>query len=180
MVLILVAPAGVLTWPNSAVSWAVLEDPRNLHSKFCISLLLQAMARSPPGKLKLPHRGCADLTPPVGAGFQDGGSQSYQSSHGLDSKPQNSLSLNFIVQSKSQRQCDSTLPLHVWWHVCRKREVYTAPPLDTVYQGPSWFVFRLEPSRDLLQPQGHRPHPKPINSQWGLGVYTAICFFVSC
>lgn len=136
------------------------------------------MACSPPGKLKLLHLGCSDLTSPVGAELQDRGSQSYQSSRGLNSKLQNSVSLNFIVQSKSNRQC-STLPSYMGWHMCRERYIQL-PPLQTVYQGHSRVVCRLEPSGGLLKLQGLRPHPKPINSQWGLGVYTSICFFVSC
>lgn len=117
---------GWITRPNSAVSWAELEDPRNLHWKNpCLTAPSGNGSLSPRQTEASSHRMC-QLDPSCGAGFQDGGSQRYQPSPGLGSKPRNSLSLNFIAQSESQRQCDSTLPPHMRWHVCRKREVSTA------------------------------------------------------
>lgn len=103
-----VAPVGV-TRPNLAVSWAGLEGPRKLHSQVCVLLFVQAVAHSPRGKLKLLHSpvDSGESDPSYGGCLLKAGSKCYQSSHGLGSKPQNSSSLNFIVHSKSQRQCDS-------------------------------------------------------------------------
>lgn len=86
---------GSLSWPNLAVSWTRLEGPRKLLSHTC-SQLLHAAACSPQGKLD--HSKFRTVRPLSQGGWLPRERKPMPPGY----KPQTSLSLNFIVQSKSK------------------------------------------------------------------------------